>query len=333
MNSKPFKPAWWLPGPHLQTLWQPLARRRPWPETRRERIDTPDGDFLDLDWFGPDSGPIVVLLHGLSGSSRSPYIRGMQVALATRGWRSAALNFRGCSGGPNRTWRCYHSGDTLDLEHVHEHIRSRYPGEKLAAIGYSLGGNVLLKWLGERGETADVVAAAAVSVPLRLDLCASRLDRGVSRLYRNQLLRELKGYMREKLRHLQTTGQHHAARRIEALGDLRPVASFWEYDNRVVAGLYGFRDAEDYYRRCSARRFMRLIRRPTLVIQSRDDPFMTEDVLPDASELSNQIRLEVTGSGGHVGFVAGHAPWRPDFWLEQRIPAFLSGFLDARDSG
>jgi hypothetical protein len=324
MPTDSFKPAWWLPGPHLQTLWQPLFRRRPTPMTRRERLETPDGDFLDIDWLGPDEGPIVILLHGLSGSSRSPYIRGMQSVLAKHGWRSAAMNFRGCSGEPNHTSRGYHSGDTRDLDFVYDTLRRRHKEAVIAAVGYSLGGNVLLKWLGERGNEIELMAAAAVCVPLRLDLCAERLDQGVSRLYRNQLLLELKDYVRDKQRHLELIGRHKEAGKLAGLGDLSSIQSFWEYDSRVVAGLYGFRDAKDYYGQSSARQYLQHIRRPTLVIQALNDPFMTPEVLPEASELSPAVSLEVTDSGGHVGFVGGHLPWHPEYWLERRIPAFFT---------
>ena len=329
METHSFKPAWWLPGPHLQTLWQPLFRRRPTPVTRRERLATPDGDFLDIDWLGPDEGPIVILLHGLSGSSRSPYIRGMQSVLDKYGWRSAAMNFRGCSGEPNLTAHGYHSGDTRDLDFVYDTLRRRHEEAVIAAVGYSLGGNVLLKWLGERGDQVELMAAAAVCVPLRLDLCAERLDQGASRLYRNQLLLELKDYVRDKQRYLETIGRYEEADKLAGLGDLSPIQSFWGYDSRVVAGLYGFRDAQDYYDQSSARQYLQHIRRPTLVIQSRNDPFMTPAVLPEPSELSPAVSLEVADSGGHVGFVGGRVPCRPEYWLERRIPAF---FLEALQS-
>jgi uncharacterized protein len=323
MFNDSFQSAWWLPGPHLQTLWQPLFRRRPQPQTRRERLDTPDGDFLDLDWLGPAYGAIVILLHGLSGSSRSPYIRGMQAALAEHGWQTVAMNFRGCGGQPNRTARGYHSGDTRDLDHLYQTLGQRYPERPLAAVGYSLGGNVLLKWLGERGYGAKMAAAAAVSVPLRLDICADRLDRGVSRLYRNQLLRELKHYVTSKRRALAADGRWAEVERLDALGDLSPIRSFRDYDNRVVAKLYGFQDADDYYRQSSARQYLAKIQRPTLIVQAHDDPFMTPAVLPEPHELSPAVRLEITGGGGHVGFVSGRWPGWPDYWLERRIAGFL----------
>ena len=329
MARDDFKAAWWLPGPHLQTLWQPLFRGKPRPAVERESLETPDGDFIDLDWLGPEEKPIVVLLHGLSGSSRSPYIRGLQQRLATVGWRTLAMNFRGCGGRPNRTWRSYHSGETRDLDLVVRFVRGRYPNKPLAAVGFSLGGNVLLKWLGERGDDAAVDAAVAVSVPLQLDLCAKRLNRGLSRLYRNRLLHELKDYIASKSLHLKALGRDEEVRQLVALGDLSSIRTFWEYDDRVVARLYGFRDADDYYGQSSSRQFLGSIRRPTLVIQAHDDPFLTPEALPAADELSSTVQLEVTQGGGHVGFVSGRLPWRPDYWLERRIPAFLTQVMTA----
>lgn len=327
LHGTSFKPAWWLPGPHLQTLWPALFRIPPRPPRTRERLSTPDGDFIDLDWCGRGLAPIVMLLHGLSGSSRSSYIRGMQDALWKRGLRSVALNFRGCSGQPNLTARCYHSGDTEDLDHVYRHLRLREPATPLAAVGYSLGGNVLLKWLGEQGRRIDLFAAAAVSVPLLLNLCADRMDTGFSRFYRNRLLRELKHYVRRKRDHLRRSDKALEAEKLERLGDLGDIRSFWEYDDRVVAPLYAFRDVHDYYEKSSSRQFLKSIRTPTLIVHSGDDPFMTPAVIPREHELSPFVHLEVTRGGGHVGFVTGTVPLRPRYWLEQRIPAFLEGRL------
>jgi predicted alpha/beta-fold hydrolase len=323
-----FTPAWWLPGPHVQTLWQPLFRVRPKPAAYRERLATPDGDFLDLDWFGPEGRFLVILLHGLSGSSRSPYIRGMQMALANQGLQTVAINFRGCSGHPNHTSRGYHSGETRDFDHVVTTLSQRRPELSLGAVGYSLGGNVLLKWLGERGETATLSAAVAVSAPLRLDLCADRLDNGFSKLYRNQLLKELKDFVNWKREHLEFMGEVVEAQKLQALGDLSGIQSFWEYDYKVVARLYGFESASDYYQKSSARQFLGQIRRPTLIIHSRDDPFMTPAVIPHDTELSASVRLELTDAGGHVGFVSGPLPWRPRYWLEERIPRFMQQQFD-----
>jgi predicted alpha/beta-fold hydrolase len=298
-------------------------------------LTTPDGDFLDLDWYqsAGNRAPLVVLLHGLSGSSRSGYIVGLQQALAVCGFRSVALNFRGCSGEYNRTAWCYHSGETSDFDHVYRTIRRREPQTPLAAVGFSLGGNMLLKWLGERREGAELFAAAAVSVPLVLNRCADRMDRGFSRLYRDQLLRELKAYIHGKRLHLASIGALGEAERLERLGDLRPIRSFWEYDERVVAPLYGFRDAFDYYRKSSSRQFLGAIRVPTLIVQAADDPFLTPDILPAPDELPAGVCVEVSPAGGHVGFVTGSWPGRARYWLEERIPAFLRQELSGSRSG
>ncbi len=316
-----FRPPRWLSNPHLQTLWPTLTRRIALPPRRCERLTTPDGDFLELDWCG-HRGPLVLILHGLAGSSRSHYVLGLQWALLRQGWRSVALNFRGCGRQPNRTARCYHSGETGDLDWVYRHLRRLEPRTPIAAVGYSLGGNVLLKWLGERGDDLELFAACAVSVPLVLSRCADAMDRGFARLYRNRLLSELKTYMATKIRHLEELGLADEADKLKALGDLSRRRSFREYDDRVIAKLYPFRDAEDYYRRCSSRRFLGHIRTPTLLIQSRDDPFMYPDVIPSPEETAPAVRLEITSRGGHVGFIAA-GDRGIEYWLERRIPRFL----------
>jgi predicted alpha/beta-fold hydrolase len=322
-----FKPAWWLANGHLQTLWPALVRRAPNISVQRERMITQDGDFIDLDWCGGAFLPLVILVHGLTGSSRSGYIRGMQRALLNHGFRSVAMNFRGCGGESNRSARCYHSGDTEDLHQLYRTLKQREPETPMAAVGYSLGGNVLLKWLGEQGSAVSLFAAAAVSVPLVLGICADRMDSGLSRIYRNRLIRHLKRYIRDKRASLRLAGQVAEAEKLERLGDLSSIRSFWEYDNRVIAGLYPFRDVHDYYQKSSSRQFLKSIRVKTLLIQARDDPFMSPAVLPAEDELSPALRLEVASSGGHVGFVSGRLPGRPRYWLEQRIPEFLKAEL------
>ena len=248
---------------------------------------------------------------------------GLQKSLQMFGMPSVALNFRGCSGHPNQTARCYHSGDTEDLDYLYSNLKARFPHRPMAAVGFSLGGNVLLKWLGERGRSATLVAAVAVSVPMLLNRCADRMDRGFSRLYRNRLLSELKGYVQRKRLHLHRSGQYSEYQKLSQLGDLSGIRSFWDYDDRVVAPLYGFKGVCDYYQQSSSRQFLARIHCPTLIIHSRDDPFMTVDVVPQEHELSPSVVLEITRGGGHVGFVSGHIPGRPFYWLENRIPAFL----------
>ncbi len=318
-----FKPAWWLKNRHLQTLYPALCRKISAPPLRRERLITPDHDFLDIDWCGEGDKPLVILLHGLTGSSQSGYIKGLQHVLLSHNYRSVALNFRGCSGESNLRARCYHSGDTQDINFLYQTLCQREAQPPFAVIGFSLGGNVLLKWLGEQGDKLSLAAAVAVSVPLVLSTCATKLDYGFSRLYRANLLKELKEYIDNKQQRLDSLGHQQEAEKIRQLGDLSKIKSFWEYDERVVARLHGFKNVHDYYRRSSSRQFLQHIAVPTLLIQAVDDPFMTPEVIPQAEELSKTVQLEITPAGGHVGFVSGKNPFRPLYWLEQRIPEFL----------
>ena len=316
-----FRPAWWLPGPHLQTLWAAVFRRQGKPMLERERIELPDGDFLDLDWNGCDSGnaPVVLLLHGLEGSSESPYAWGLLAAFRRSGWPAVVMHFRGCGGEPNRLARCYHSGETGDLAWVVEEFGRRFPGRPLFAAGVSLGGNVLLKWLGETGSEVPLAGAAAVSVPFDLGQCADRLERGFSKLYRRYLVREMHRKIRAKF------GTRNGSP-ID-LSKLSGWRTFREFDENVTSPLHGFEGAEDYYRWSSSGPFVARIRIPTLIVQARNDPFVPSSVLPPPSP---SVRLEVSRHGGHAGFVAGAIPGRPRYWLEERIPAFFEEVLTCR---
>jgi predicted alpha/beta-fold hydrolase len=318
-----FKPAWWLNNPHLQTIYPSLLRKPPEPIIKRERLITEDKDFIDIDFCGEGDQPLVILLHGLTGSSQSGYVKGLQQALLEQGLRSVALNFRGCSGEYNDSSRCYHSGETGDIDFLYRTLRAREPKTPMAAVGFSLGGNVLLKWLGEQGVNLQLFAATAVSVPLVLSACASKLDSGFSKIYRASLLRELKDYVRLKQVHLESLGKTEEAELLRQIGDLEKIKSFWQYDERVIASLYDFANVEDYYQRSSSRQFLQTIVVPTLLIQAADDPFMTPEVIPELTELSASVSLEISKAGGHVGFIAGNNPWQPDYWLERRIPEFL----------
>jgi predicted alpha/beta-fold hydrolase len=319
VTGSDFRAPWWLKSAHLQTLFGPLFRRRPAIGLRRERIELADGDFLDLDWTPGNRGPVVVVLHGLEGSSDSPYARGMLETIHAHGWRGAVMHFRGCSGVPNRLPRSYHSGDTRDLEDVIQRLRERLDGPALAVVGYSLGGNVLLKWLGEQGQGAPIAAAVAVSVPYTLSLAADRLGKGLSRIYQRHLIADLHAKLRRKF----SPGDGPID--LELAGSSR---NFWEFDDRVTAPLHGFDGVHDYYTRSSSRQYLAGIRVPTLMLHAEDDPFMTPGVLPRDDELAPSVRLEVSASGGHVGFVHGMLPWRPRYWLEERIPAFLESHID-----
>lgn len=322
--TKPFKPAAGLGNPHLQTLWGPLWRKTVHLERRRERMWLDDGDFLDMDWHGPHEAdvPLVLVLHGLTGSSNSPYVAGLQQAMAKQGWASVALNWRGCSGEPNLLPRSYHSGASEDLAAVIAHLRAVRPLAPLYAVGYSLGGNILLKHLGESGLNSNLQGAVAVSVPFRLDECADRIGQGFSRVYQRHFMREMVGYIKDKQRRFQHEGLSEGLAELAALGSLENMRTFWDFDGRVTAPLNGFVDAQDYYRRASSRYFLGEIRIPTLLIQALDDPFVFKRSLPELSELSASTAFDLQSRGGHVGFVDGSIK-NPTYYLERRIPAWL----------
>lgn len=325
-----FNPTPLLRNPHIQTLLPSLLRRPPPPDRERELIELEDGDFILCDWLRAERDtpqtPVAILLHGLAGNSESQYIIGMQQALHRRGWHSVAINFRGSTSAMNRRARCYHSGETGDLDQLQRHVRSRLPSAPLVAAGFSMGGNILLKWLGEQGAQADLRAACAISVPLLLDRCSTRMDQGISRLYRDHLVRHLKAMIRDKQSHFERTGNHRGLAEMSQLGDWENARSFWEFDEQVVAPLFGFASAQDYYDRSSSRQYLDKIRVPTLIINAEDDPFMTPDVIPHEHEISSCVDVVVTPHGGHVGFLEG-PPWRPEYWLERIIPDYLERHL------
>ena len=309
-----FKPAWWLRSPHLQTLWPVYFKKRYKLDLLNEQVELDDGDFIDLCWSKKDSEKTVLVLHGLEGSINSHYINGIIHRLECAGCRPVLMHFRGCSGRTNRLARAYHSGETGDLATIVEHIRKltgRYP---YAVIGYSLGGNVLLKWLGETAEKNPLKKAVAVSVPFRLHDAAARLQLGVSRIYREHLLKSLRKTYIEKFKTIKSP--------IDV--DVKQLTSFWDYDDKVTAPLHGFDGAQDYYDRCSSRQYLDKIRVSTRIIHSVDDPFMFSATAPGADELSPSIDLLLTTNGGHVGFVCGASPLRPVYWCEDRIVEFIT---------
>ena len=327
--SNRFVPAAGLGNPHLQTLWGPLLRRNLPLERHRERIWLADGDFLDLDWAGPHrlDAPLVLVLHGLTGSSNSPYVVGLQQSMTAEGWASVALNWRGCSGEPNLLSRSYHSGASEDLAAVIAHLRALRPLAPLYAVGYSLGGNVLLKYLGESGVDSQLLGAVAVSVPFRLDECADRIGMGFSKVYQRHFMREMLAYVRDKQRHFKDEGMSEGLAELAALGSLENMRTFWDFDGRVTAPLHGFVDAKDYYRRASSRYYLGEIRTPTLIIQAADDPFVFKHSLPEPEELSPTTEFELQEKGGHVGFVDGSLK-NPSYYLERRIPLWLTSAHD-----
>ena len=286
-----------------------------------ERIETPDGDFLDVEWM-PETGPetpLVLLLHGLEGHTRKGYMVQTCLALADRRMRAVGLNFRGCSGEVNRAIRFYHSGETGDVGFIIALLRERFPNRPLMAIGFSLGGNVLLKYLGEQGakNAAPLSAAVAVSVPYDLSAGADALERGgMVRLYAGYFLRSLFAKVRAKQEILVN---------VLDLDAVFASATLREFDEAATTKLHGFADAEDYYRKSSSNRFIQSVRVPTLLIHSRDDPFLPPAALPLSEiEVNPFLSLILTESGGHVGFLEGGPPWNPTFWMEEQSASFLA---------
>lgn len=317
----------WARSPHIQTLWGPMFRRIEPPERRSEKLVLDDGDHLWLHHAGPEPGPgqnRVLLLHGLSGCADSHYMVGLQRVLAERAIPSTVMNARGAFQ-PNDRARSYHAGETGDLDQLIQRLHERDPAASLLPVGVSLGGSRLLNWLAEGGHSA-VPAAMAISVPLDLARGSLRLDQGLSRLYRNHLIKQLIEQQQAKRRHLRQAAPDEAERH-EALGPLTRIRTFRDFDNRIIAPLHGFRDARDYYERASAGARLAEITTPTRLIQAKDDPFMTPACLPDSEQLGNRVTLEMSERGGHVGFVQG-SPLRPRYWLEDRIPAWLTDWID-----
>jgi len=301
-----YEAPWWLPGGHLQTIAAALAPapRIAW---RRERWDTPDGDFIDLDWAGRDAnpgGPLMALFHGLEGSSASPYARAIAAQALALGWRCVVPHFRGCSGDLNRLPRAYHSGDSAEIDWILRRLDARH------AVGISLGGNALLKLLGEQGAAMKLHKAVAISAPLDLAAAGHALERGLSRqIYTRIFLRTLKRKTFEKIRQARIS--------VDALR-LSKARTLWEFDDMVTAPLHGFRGADDYYARSSSGPWLRGIRVPTLVLNARNDPFMPATALDAIGAVPPNVVLEFPRCGGHAGF-----PGRGR-WLARRVLEFLS---------
>ncbi len=313
-GTKHFTPACCLSNPHIQTLWPSLFRRPVSLSLQRERIELPDGDFVDLDWGENTHGPIAILFHGLEGSGNSSYIRGLMMALGQQGWRTVVMNFRGCSGEPNRLARAYHSGDTGDIQFIITLVKQRYPDTCMVAVGYSLGGNALLKYLGETGSTSQLESAIAVSVPFDLDNAAHTLRKSGFGIYQNHLLKNLKSTVLSKKQILASIIDINAAMNTK---------NFHEFDHIVTAQLHGFRGVDDYYAQSSSNQYISLITTPTLILHAKDDPFLHSSAIPDKKNIPKLVQLEVSPHGGHVGFIS-----QQGYWLEQRIPEFLSHFLN-----
>lgn len=318
-----FEAPYWLPSPHPQTVAGRFLRPKHTLPLTRERIDTPDGDFLDLDFapqIAPDA-PLVLLLHGLEGSAQRGYAYVMYNELAKRGISSVGLNFRSCSGEPNRTARFYHSGETEDIRLVLSELRRRFPHVPIGAIGFSLGGNALLKFLGEEADAGrqPVSAAVAVSVPYDLGAGGEALENtAAGRMYTRVFVKPLVEKMEAKRHLLPADCDIERARRAR---------SFREFDDAVTAPLHGFADARDYYAKSSSAQFIARIRVPTLLLHSEDDPFLPPSSIPrDAIAQNPMITASIQKTGGHVGFICG-TPRAPIYWAESNAARFLAEHL------
>ncbi|EXI92618.1 MAG: putative hydrolase [Candidatus Accumulibacter sp. BA-94] len=317
----PYRAPDWLPGGHAQTIYPLLIKPAP-RSYRRQRWETPDGDFIDVDWADPptasvsaDSMPLLVLFHGLEGSSRSHYAITLMSACTAIGWTGVVVHFRGCSGEINRLPRAYHSGDSTEIDWILQRLQQLFPARPRYAVGVSLGGNALLKWLGERqGNAANFLrAAAAISAPFDLGVSGHQLACGLNRIYTHHFLQTLKRKAAEKLR--RHPGLFDAQR-------MRAASCLHEFDDVVTAPLHGFASADDYWRRASSKPWLTAIRLPTLLLNARNDPFLPAQALPAASQTAASVQAEFPQQGGHVGFVSGRLPGRLD-WLPQRILHFF----------
>lgn len=340
--AAPYKAPFWLPGGHLQTIFASLLSNGSQIEYRRERWELNDGDFIDVDWAdaSPEKNlttmldeqsaftespaskhvdqkkPVVVIFHGLEGNSQSQYAKSLIGAALSKGWYGAVIHFRGCSGEPNRLPRSYYAGDSQDIDTMLSHVRSKYPDNPIYAVGYSLGGNALLKWLGELGSssTLNIAKAVAVSAPIDLKASAVSLDSGLNRILYTPMFVDS---MRPKALEL-------SKRFPGLLNDklINHAKTIHDIDNAVTSVLYGAADASDYYSKNASKPFLKNIRLPTLIINAKNDPFMPAKFLPTADEVSESVTLDYQEEGGHVGF---YSPFvnNKDGWLPSRIIEFL----------
>ena len=289
-------------------------------EYRRERWPTPDDDFIDVDFALPEpsasDAPLLALFHGLEGDSGSHYARSTMRHFASLGWRAMVVHFRGCSGEPNLLLRAYHSGDSEEGDWVLRTIHKRWPQGRLHAVGISLGGNMLAKWLGERGEDARfVTAAASVGSPLDLVAGGHAIGRGVNVLYTRMFLATLKAKARDKAQRFGYAIDADVLRRARDL---------YDFDNLFTAPVHGFRDTMDYWTRASAKPLLGNVRVPHLVLNARNDPFVPAESLPRPDQVAREVTLEQPDEGGHIGFARGRFPGDLEF-LPGRLERFFRG--------
>ena len=321
-SASKFKPAWWLTNPHLQTLAAKFLRRKQTLVSCTETIELPDGDFIDLAWTEQpeknNTRPIIVILHGLEGSKNSHYAKGMLNAIRNRGWIGVLMHFRGCSGQPNRQASSYHSGDIRDISYLTTQLVARYQQCDFSVLGFSLGGNVLTQYLAQVPNN-PYRAAAVICAPLDLASCSARINQGFSRLYQRYLLQMLKSSTLEKIN--TKIIKHLKAKEINT------IKTMYDFDDYVTAPLNGFANAQHYYQQVSGIQVMAKIKQPCLFIHAADDPFLNHLCSLPQQKLPDNLIFEVSNHGGHVGFIHGSNPLKPQYWLEQLVPDFLNKYL------
>lgn len=325
--QSPFEAPWWFRNAHFQTLYSTLSWGRPSSlKIKREILDLPDGDITAVDWVQNielnESTPLLIILHGLEGSSESSYVKMLMEEAFKKKWQCCVLHFRDCGNCENKHPRRYHAGDTEDIKYFIEYLKSKKNSinskAPLLAAGYSLGGNVLLKYLGENRSKAPLRAAVAVSTPLNLHISSDTLKSFKSCIYQRYLVNKLKKSVYKKFGKSTTYFN---------LNKLRKAKTFYEFDDLITSRLHGFNNANDYYSKCSSTNYLRYIDCPTLIINALDDPFMRPEGIPAINKLSDNIILEVSKNGGHVGFIEGGTLRKPRFYLPKRIISFMESLI------
>ncbi|WP_404824205.1 hydrolase [Pseudoalteromonas peptidolytica] len=316
-----FKPAWWMRNRHAQTILPRFFRPRLHVPVNYETLETPDDDFLELAWakHGDRNAPLVVVLHGLEGNINSFYAKGLLKSLVSTGFDAVLMHFRNCSREANRQPRAYHSGETSDLGYFISTLKTRFPKRPLFAVGFSLGGNVLAKYLGESKTHSGLEAGVAVSAPYHLSSSCQVIRKSCFKLYQKYLLDRMKKSFSRKLDVIQSQINIDQ----EAL---RNINDLWQFDDKITAPLHGFAGAEDYYAQASAQPYLSDITTPTLIIHAEDDPMLSAQAVPTLAQVNSAVTLAVSQQGGHVGFISGKNPLKPQFWLESVIPQYLRQF-------
>lgn len=318
-----FEPAWWLKNRHLQTGWQKIHRHRLKCVTEPQRLELADGDFVDIHWTQKpkrkDRTPLVIVLHGLEGSVKSTYARGMMNAIREAGWIGVLMHFRSCGGIANRLPRSYHSGDTEDLTYLIHYLKQHYPERPLYAVGFSLGANVLVKYNGEAAGNNPLAASVAICPPLDLAASCLHIQRGSARVYQKYLLDMMLDNLSRKMQSIDLSNYI----RLDA-DEFATIKTIWQFDNAITAPLHGFKSAPDYYQKCSGMQFLSRVDKPLLVIHSADDPFLSPNSVPKAEQLSKSVTFELSQHGGHVGFISGSSPFKAHYWLESRTLGYFS---------